>query len=110
LVLSGNVASDHQRQTAGYAVRYLQGIKGIDNEITVSVGVPPNTIKADIDAAFKRRASIDAERIDVTVDRGEVTLSGVAGSLPELKMAYDTASRTAGVLKVVSHLTVSSRN
>jgi len=35
LVLGGEVDSEHQRQTAGYAVRYLQGIKGISNDIVV---------------------------------------------------------------------------
>ncbi len=109
LVLSGEVASDHQRQTAGYAVRYLQGVRGINNDITIGTHTYPDTIKADIESAFRRRASIDAHGIEVLVNNGEVTLTGAVASLPELEMARSTALRTAGVQKVVSHLIVSSQ-
>jgi len=43
LVLSGEVDSEHQRQTAGYAVRYLQGIKGISNDIVVKAHASAQT-------------------------------------------------------------------
>jgi osmotically-inducible protein OsmY len=107
LILSGEVDSDHQRQTAGYAMRYLQGVKGVSNDIVVVAHASSDTIKADIESAFRRRASIDAHGIDVRVHDGKVTLSGVVGSLPEREMALLTASGTAGVLKVVSNLVVS---
>ncbi len=107
LVLSGEVDSEHQRQTAGYAVRYLQGIKGISNDIVVKTHASAQTIKTDIESAFRRKAIIDAHGIDVRVADGEVTLSGVVGSLPERDMARLTASGTAGVLKVVDNLVAS---
>jgi osmotically-inducible protein OsmY len=107
LVLSGEVDSEHQRQTAGYAVRYLQGIKGISNDIVVKTHASAQTIKTDIESAFRRKAIIDAHAIDVRVEGGEVTLSGVVGSLPERDMARLTASGTAGVQKVVDNLMVS---
>ncbi len=91
--------SEHQRQTAGYAVRYLQGIKGISNDIVVKAHASAQTIKTDIESAFRRKAIIDAHAIDVRVEGGEVTLSGVVGSLPERDMARLTASGTAGVQK-----------
>jgi len=99
--------SEHQRQTAGYAVRYLQGIKGISNDIVVKTHASAQTIKTDIESAFRRKAIIDAHAIDVRVEGGEVTLSGVVGSLPERDMARLTASGTAGVQKVVDNLMVS---
>lgn len=107
LVLSGEVDSEHKRQTAGYAVRYLPGVKGISNDIVVVAHSSTDTIKSDIESAFKRRAIIDAHGIDVRVHDGEVVLSGVVGSLPERDMACLTASSTAGVSKVVNHLVVS---
>jgi osmotically-inducible protein OsmY len=107
LVLSGEVDSDHQRQTAGYAVRYLQGIKGVSNDIVVKTHASAATIKNDIESAFRRKAIIDAHGIDVRVEGGDVTLTGVVGSLPEREMARSTASGTAGVLKVVDNLVVS---
>jgi osmotically-inducible protein OsmY len=106
LVLGGEVDSEHQRQTAGYAVRYLQGIKGISNDIVVKTQASAQTIKTDIESAFRRKAIIDAHGIDVRVEGGDVTLSGVVGSLPEREMARLTASSTAGVLKVVDNLLV----
>jgi osmotically-inducible protein OsmY len=106
LVLGGEVDSEHQRQTAGYAVRYLQGIKGISNDIVVKTQASAQTIKTDIESAFRRKAIIDAHGIDVRVEGGDVTLSGVVGSLPEREMARLTASSTAGVLKVVDNLVV----
>ncbi|WP_191485762.1 BON domain-containing protein [Pseudomonas sp. FEN] len=108
LVLSGEVDSDHQRQTAGYSVRYLQGVRGISNDIVVKPHASSDTIKSDIEAAFKRRAIVDAHGIDVRVQDGEVILSGAVGSLLERDMARSTASGTAGVLKVVDNLVVSA--
>jgi len=106
LELSGEVDSDHQRQTAGYAMRYLQGIKGVSNDIVVKSHASAHTIKTDIESAFRRKAIIDAHGIDVRVEGGEVTLNGVVGSLPEREMARLTASGTAGVLNVIDNLVV----
>ncbi|NWB83814.1 BON domain-containing protein [Pseudomonas gingeri] len=108
LVLGGEVDSEHQRQTAGYAVRYLQGIKGISNDIVVKPHASSDTIKTDIEAAFRRKAIIDAHGIEVRVQDGAVTLSGAVGSLLERDMARSTAAGTAGVLKVVDNLVVSA--
>lgn len=108
LTLNGEVDTEHQRQTAGYAVRYLRGVRGISNDIVVKHHASADTIKTDIEAAFKRRATIDAQGIDVSVQDGQVTLSGVVSSLPEREVARLTALGTAGVQKIVNNLVVSA--
>lgn len=108
LILSGEVDTEHQRQMAGYAVRYLRGVRGISNDIVVKHHASVDTIKTDIEAAFRRKAIIDAQGIDVSVHEGQVTLSGVVSSLPERETARLTALGTAGVQKVINNLVVSA--
>jgi osmotically-inducible protein OsmY len=44
-------------------VRYLPGVKGVSNKITLKPSVQPTAVKAAIEKALKRNAEIDAEDI-----------------------------------------------
>jgi len=50
--------------------------------------------------------SISAVNIEVTADKGTVTLSGTIGSYTELYVAQRDARRVRGVLSVVDHIEV----
>ena len=64
VTLTGRVATYAQRMAAR-AVRYLRGVKGIINHISVQPAVTAAVVKAQIEAALKRRAELDAQRITV---------------------------------------------
>lgn len=63
ITLSGEVHWDYQREAAFSAVRYLMGGTGVSNQIAVKPKVSLSAVKSDIEAALKRRAKSDAQRI-----------------------------------------------
>jgi osmotically-inducible protein OsmY len=83
ITLEGTVDWHYQRVTAESAVAFLMGVKGVVNLVTVK-SVPVRTeVKSQIEAALKRNAEVDAQRILVTVHGNKVTLSGTTGSMAE---------------------------
>ena len=107
VTLSGKVEWEYQRQSAVSAVRYLYGVKGVSDDIVIKPNISATVVKADIEAALKRRAKRDAKDISVSVSGGDVTLSGKVSSWSERELATNTAWGTLGVSKVVDNITLS---
>lgn len=80
ITVEGEVGWQFEKEAAENAVRYLTGVKGVINAISVKPRVTPNDIKFKIEQAIKRSAELDAPRITVEVEGGKVTLPG-AGAL-----------------------------
>jgi len=106
LTLSGNVEWHYQREDASNSLRYLSGVTGISNQIGIQPTVAPAVVKADIEAALKRRAVADAKTIGVNVKGADVTLTGTVHSWAERDLATRSAWGTAGVRKVVDQMTL----
>ena len=106
ITLSGAVDWDYQRQAAEAAVRYLKGVTGVSNQIAIAPKTMMNTIKADIEAALKRRAHDDAQQLSVTIEGSSVTLQGAVHSWSERNLAMHSAWGTPGVRDVVDKMTV----
>ena len=109
VTLEGSVQSFNQRNDAEYAVSRLPGVRGVYNKLAVlPEGVDPRDLQAKIEEALERRAVREAERIQVSVDRGTVTLSGTVQSLDEKHAIIGLASHATGVKSVRDLLTVRS--
>ena len=106
VTLSGEVDWEYQRQAAEKAVRYLMGVIGVNNQITIQPNVSLSAVKSDIEAALKRRATADAHEISVAVRGADVTLSGTVHSLSERNLAKHSAWGTPGVRNVVDNMTI----
>ena len=106
VTLSGEVSWTYQRQAAVNAVRYLMGVKGVNDQIVITPTVSAPLVKADIESALKRRARDDAKEILVTVQGTDVTLSGKVHSWSERELATHTAWGTPGVRRVVNNTTL----
>jgi osmotically-inducible protein OsmY len=106
ITLSGDVSWEYQRQTAAGAVRYLMGVKGVSNDISIKPKVSVSAVKSDIEAALKRRANADAQNISVDVRGNDVTLTGTVHSWSERDLARDSAWGAPGVRNVVDNITV----
>jgi osmotically-inducible protein OsmY len=106
ITLKGEVNYDFQRRAAERAVRYLPGVRGISNLITVKPRVEPTNIKSKIEETFKRQAAIDADNITVEVNGSEVTLRGTVRSWAERREAERAAWAAPGVTSVKNLITV----
>ena len=106
IALSGEVEWDYQRNGAADAVRHLQGVTGVNNQITLKPEATASVVKADIEAALKRRAHRHSEAITVEVQGSDVTLTGIVNSWEERNLARNSAWGAPGVRNVNDNMTV----
>ncbi len=78
ITLSGHVDWQFQKLAAAEALRHLTGLRGLSNLIGIKPRVIAATVRRDIEAALERHASLNAKRIQVQVNGGDVVLSGFA--------------------------------
>jgi len=107
VTLEGAVEWQYQRQTAETAVRRIKGVKGVTNVITVKPELEPTEIKRKIMDAFKRNAEVDADRITVEANGGEVVLKGTVRSWMEREEAERIAWSAPGITHVEDRIVVS---
>ena len=106
VTLAGTVDWRYQKKAAERAVRNLIGVRGVSNLIAVSPAVSAGYVKADIEAALRRSAEIDAARISVETNGDKVTLRGSVRSWMERQEAERAAWAAPGVGQVEDLITV----
>ena len=106
VTLDGAVEFFYQKTAAERCVRFLNGVKGVTNLISMKPSVARTRVSQNIEAALKRRAEMDAARITVDTSDGKVTLRGSVHSWLELKAAENAAWATPGVWSVEDRLAV----
>ncbi|OIQ87899.1 periplasmic protein [mine drainage metagenome] len=104
VTLSGSTDWEYQRQAAEQAIRHLHGVKGVRNEIQLSLKIVPSDIKVKIEAALQRRAHKEAAEITVRVEAGKITLGGKVHTFAECQAAIDAAWSAEGVTDVVNQM------
>lgn len=108
VTLTGDVDFGSQREDAESAVRNLAGVRQVLNDIQVRPAHPiqPQEVRAAIEEALARRTAREANRIELKIEEGRVTLSGFVHSWGERRAALGAAKSTPGVLSVVDHLRI----
>ncbi len=106
LTLTGQVGFWYQKQAAEATVRNIQGVKGIENEITVKAPVSTWDVKSRIEQAFRRHAQIDADKIRLQITGGAVTIEGEVDSWRERDQAESAVWAAPGVTTVHDRLVV----
>jgi len=97
-----------QKQAAADSIRFLMGVIGVSNQISIMPTLSATLVKSDIEAALKRTAIADAKQIKVAVRGADVTLSGTVHSWAERETATNSAWATPGVISVVDQLTLAT--
>jgi osmotically-inducible protein OsmY len=108
VTLEGQVEWDYQRKEAESAVHHIPGVKGVTNLIQLKPqDVNASEIKRKIEEAFRRAAEIDANRITVEMNDGEVILRGSVRTWAERREAERAAWAVPGVVSVKNEITIS---
>jgi osmotically-inducible protein OsmY len=104
--LTGSVEWMYQKMSAERAVKYLRGVRGVLNHITLKPRVSPTDVQKRIVEALHRHADIDARRIHVEAEGPKVILSGSVRSWIEKDQAQRAAWRAPGVSAVDNRISV----
>lgn len=107
VTLSGEVDWQYQKTAAYEAVRGLAGVRGVSNLVEITPAASVGDIRKRIEAALQRNAAVEADGIEVTVDKdGLVTLKGRVKAWPERKIVERAAWAVPGVKSIDDRLTL----
>ena len=88
-------------------MRNLDGVIGVHNWIVVERPcIEPKDVREVIEDVLERRAGRLADRIEISVDVGEVTLNGTVQSDSEKHALLGAIGHTRGVFSLRDHLAV----
>jgi osmotically-inducible protein OsmY len=105
VTIEGEVEYYSERADAERAVAHLPGVRGVTNKIEVcALPVEPGRVKSLIEDVLERRADREAKRIRVSVDEGDVTLTGAVKSWDEKKAILGAVGHAPGVKLIHDHL------
>jgi osmotically-inducible protein OsmY len=107
ITLSGMVDWNYQRQAAAAALRFLTGVTGLTNRITLQPSKGKallSEVRGDIEKALSRLVLAVPSQIQVTLQGSDLVLSGKAQSWSEREAANKSAWNTPGVLNVVDKM------
>jgi hyperosmotically inducible protein len=117
VTLSGQVVRPTLRADAEAAVRTIEGVASINNQIEV---LPKSSSDDELrrsvyraifeDAVLQRYAVSELPAIHILVKEGGVTLEGLVASEGEKNLAGARASGVAGVAGVTNHLAVRAKD
>jgi osmotically-inducible protein OsmY len=105
VTLMGEVDWHYQAETARDDIRYLMGVVGVSNMVTVKARPNASNISNDIMHAL-HRTWFDPKNIKVTASEGKVKLTGSVNSWSDRETASTTAWAAPGTTSVENDIRV----
>lgn len=106
VTLEGVVDWNFERQNAADAIRNLAGVVRVNNFVSVAPYTTPKDVKEKIREALRRSATVDSDKIAVSLVGSEVVLSGTVRSLAEKEDAEMAAWSGRGISSVENRLQI----
>jgi Predicted periplasmic or secreted lipoprotein len=106
VTLDGILHWDFQRKAAESAIRYLEGVRGVIDNIKIEAEIKNELQKEFVEKALRRSWLLDIDNIRVRVDEKTIILSGIVESLFQKEEAERIAWNTPGVCYVDNELLV----
>lgn len=106
VTLEGILHWNFQRKAAENAIRYLNGVRGVIDNIKIQAEIKNELRKELIEKALKRSWILDVNNIRVRVDGKTIFLSGIVSSLLQKEEAEKIAWNTPGVWFVDNEIIV----
>lgn len=106
VTLGGDLHWNYQREAAKSAINYLNGVKGVTNNIRIQTEIKDAIEKEDVENALARHWSINSDDITVKAEGTTITLTGSVTSLYQKEEAARIAWKTPGVRTVHNKLEV----
>jgi osmotically-inducible protein OsmY len=106
VTLTGQVRRHFQRMAAEHAVGRVDGVLGIDDNVTLTSDPIPSDVADRIQKALRRDAVIDDSLIEVTNSGHTIYLDGKTDSMAARNEAENTAWYAPGVTDVVDRLAI----
>jgi osmotically-inducible protein OsmY len=93
VTLRGDVESWAEKDFAESVAARVSGVTDIRNRIDVAYDGQPadSELKTDIEQRLANRIRINADQLDVSVDDGDVEITGTVGSAAEKRLVYSHA-------------------
>lgn len=106
LTLTGTVEWLYLKELAGSIVKYIRGVRGVNNRIKVQAKGAQRDVERRIMRALHYNADFDARHITVSVADSVVTLKGAVGSWAQREAAQEAAACAPGITHVDNQIMV----
>lgn len=108
VTLRGSVGSPHQRRAAVQIAKSVRGVRAVEDELSIDLldHWEDDEIRGAALQALTSNGGVPADRIDVSVAEGWLTLKGVVKHQADSDAAFEAVSRLPGVGGITNEIKV----